>query len=74
MTAYHQLIPEGTMTKEPVMTGATVLAVVGSALTLLVAFGVTLTQEQTAAILGFVGVVAPIVIGLFVRAKVSPTS
>jgi predicted amino acid dehydrogenase len=61
------------MRDEPVMTGATVLAIVGSILTLLVSFGVDLTQEQTAAIVGFVGVVAPVAIGFIVRAKVSPT-
>ena len=70
---YHQLIPEGTMTKEPVMAAATIVSLVGSVVALLIAFGVDLTQEQQAAIVGLTNVVAPLVAAVIVRAKVTPT-
>jgi len=73
MTHYHQLFPEDIMPKEPVLTGATLLALVGSVLTLLVAFGVDLDAQQQAAVLGLATVVAPLVVAVVVRAKVSPT-
>lgn len=61
------------MQKEPVMLAATIVSLVGAVIALLIAFGVDLTQEQTAAIVGLTNVVAPLVAALFVRAKVSPT-
>lgn len=70
---YHQIIPGGIMQKEPVMLAATIVSLVGAVIALLIAFGVDLTQEQTAAIVGLTNVVAPLVAALFVRAKVSPT-
>ena len=60
------------MTNEPLVTTATVTAAVSAVLTLLVAFGVDLTEGQTTAILGAVGVAAPLVVALVARAKVSP--
>lgn len=71
MTHYHQLLPEAAMKDEPVMLGATVLAVVGSVLTLLVAFGVALSQDQQAAIIGLFTASIPLV-AFFVRRKVTP--
>lgn len=74
MTHYHQILPEAaTMQKEPVLTGATVLSLVTAIIGLLTAFGVDITADQKAAILTVVGIVAPIVVGLVVRSKVSPT-
>ena len=55
------------------MLAATIVSLVGAVIALLIAFGVDLTQEQTAAIVGLTNVVAPLVAALFVRAKVSPT-
>ena len=61
------------MTKEPVLAAATIVSLVGSVVALLIAFGVDLTSQQQAAIVGLTNVVAPLVAALFVRAKVSPT-
>ena len=61
------------MTKEPVLAAATIVSLVGSVVALLIAFGVDLTPQQQAAIVGLTNVVAPLVAALFVRAKVSPT-
>lgn len=61
------------MTKEPVMTAATIVSVVGAVVALLIAFGVDLSQQQQAAIVGLTNVVAPLVAAAVVRAKVSPT-
>lgn len=73
MTHHHQVLPEAIVTREPVMLAATIVSLVGAVIALLIAFGVDLTQEQTAAIVGLTNVVAPLVAALFVRAKVSPT-
>lgn len=59
------------MKDEPVMTGATVLAVVGAVLTLLTAFHVQITADQSAAILGLFTAAIPVVAWL-VRRKVTP--
>lgn len=61
------------MKAEPVMTGATVLALVGAVLVLLRSFGVMITDDQYNAIIGVVAIVAPIVVGVIVRRKVSPS-
>lgn len=44
-------------------------AVVGAVIALLVAFGVVLTEDQTAAILGLVAVLSPIVTAYAIRRK-----
>ncbi|MFF0721357.1 hypothetical protein [Micromonospora sp. NPDC003816] len=46
---------------EPVMSAGAITAAVTAVLTLLVAFGLDLTEGQTTAILGVVAVVGPIV-------------
>lgn len=71
MTRYHSLEMTA-MQNEPVMTGATVLAAVGAVLTLLIAFGVDISTDQRAAIIGLVTVVAPVLVGWIVRSKVTP--
>lgn len=58
------------MSKEPVLTAVTGLVV--AAIALLVAFGVHVTQLQTAAIVGFVGAVY--VVAALVRSKVRPVA
>lgn len=60
------------MRYEPVVTIAGVQAAVASVLTLVVAFGVTLTPEQSAAIMGVYAAVAPILFALVARRKVTP--
>lgn len=57
------------MSKEPVVT--LVLGLVGAAVALLVAFGVSITEAQCAAIGAFV--VAAVGLGLYVRSKVTPS-
>jgi hypothetical protein len=42
-------------------------------LSLLVAFGVELTQEQTVAVLGVCGTVLPILFAIWARGKVTPS-
>lgn len=56
----------------PIWTSATIAAVISAAITLLVAFGVKLTGEQITAILGFVGVVAPIAVAIVANPKTTP--
>jgi len=60
------------MNREPVITAASVASVVSALIALLVAFGLHLTKDQIAALLGFVGVVAPIVAAIVARAHVTP--
>jgi len=62
------------MTREPLLTAAGITAGVTALIGLLVAFGVNVTEGQTAAILGVVAVAAPLVVGFFARSKVTPTA
>lgn len=62
------------MTREPLLSAAGITAVVTAAITLLTAFGLDLTTDQTAAILGAVAVVGPIAVALVTRGKVTPTA
>lgn len=57
------------MKSEPVLAGIT--AFVAATLTLLVAFNVTISEEQIGAIIGFVA--AAYAVALLVRSKVTPT-
>ncbi|TCB97591.1 hypothetical protein E0H26_11785 [Micromonospora zingiberis] len=52
---------------EPVMSAATITAAVTAVIALLVAFGLELSEGQTAAILGVVAVVGPLVAGWWAR-------
>lgn len=62
-----------TSSGEPLAPLATVAAAVSALLALLAAFGLPLTPEQTAAILGVVGTVGPLVVWWLGRRKVVPT-
>lgn len=62
------------MKNEPVLTAASIAGVVSAVLALAIAFGVDISESQTAAILGVVGTVAPIVLAFVARAKVTPTA
>ncbi len=55
--------------EEPVVTRAIVVAAVTAALTLLVSFGVPISDAQQTAILGFIAVVAPLVLAALARRK-----
>jgi hypothetical protein len=58
--------------REPLRTVSAVVSIVGALLSLAVAFGLDLTKDQQAAILGVATVVAPVVIALVVRPRVTP--
>lgn len=60
------------MNQEPVLTAAAIAAFVSAVLALLVAFGLGLTADQTAAVMGVVGVVAPVVAAYFARKRTTP--
>lgn len=60
------------MTREPLVTVASITAAVAAVIALVVAFGVHLTGDQQTAILGVVGVVAPAVVAIVTRPKVTP--
>jgi hypothetical protein len=60
---------------EPLITVGAITAGVTAVLALLVAFGLSLSADQQAAILGVVAVVAPLVVSLVGRGRVwSPAS
>ncbi len=62
------------MEREPVITVGTISLIVSAVLTLLVSFGVNITNEQVEAIMQFVAAVGPLVVGYLVaRGKVTPT-
>lgn len=62
------------MKSEPLVTTAVVTSLVGAVLALLSAFGVPLSHEQQAAISGLALVVAPLVVALVVRPRVTPSA
>lgn len=62
------------MTREPLLTAAGVTAAISAIIGLLATFGVNLTDQQTAGILGVVAVLAPIVVALASRSKVTPVA
>lgn len=57
------------MTGDPSALWGSIGAAVGATITLLVAFGIDLTPEQTEALLGFVATVGPLVTALLIRRK-----
>lgn len=60
--------------REPAAILGTITAGVAAVITLAVAFGLDLTDEQTAAILGVVAVVAPLVAAFLTRPRVTPNA
>lgn len=60
------------MKREPLVTVASVTAAATALVGVLVAFGVTLSDDQRAAVLALVGVVAPFVVAVVGRRKVTP--
>lgn len=68
-------IPSEPPPSEPALTVGTITAAVTAVLALIVAFGLNLTAGQSAAILGVVAVIAPLVSAYVTRGKVySPAS
>lgn len=62
------------MDNEPAITVGTITALAAAVVAVLVAFAVPLTDQQQTAILGLVGVIAPVAVALLVRPHVTPNS
>lgn len=62
------------MTREPLLSAAGITAAASAVIGLLTVFGLNLSTEQTTAILAVVAVLAPIVVGLASRGKVTPVA
>jgi hypothetical protein len=62
------------MKYEPLISISSIVAGATAVLALLVAFGVPLTEDQKVAILGLVGVLAPVIVALVTRGKVTPNA
>lgn len=62
------------MKTEPAITVGAITAGVTAALALLVSFGLNISTDQQTAILGVVAVLAPIVVGVVTRPKVTPVA
>jgi hypothetical protein len=60
------------MNREPLLTVAGITSVVGAVIALLAAFGLDLSSAQQVAIVGVVAVVAPVVVAVIARRKVTP--
>lgn len=60
------------MKYEPLISISSIVAGATAIIALLVAFGVPLTEDQKVAILGLVGVLAPVIVALVTRGKVTP--
>jgi 4-hydroxybenzoate polyprenyltransferase len=58
---------------EPAFMMGLIQAVLMAALTLLLAFGVTVTTDQVTAIMGAASVVLALVLSLYTRSQVTPT-
>lgn len=62
------------MKNEPAVTTGTIVAIVSALIAVIVAFGLPLTDEQQNAIIGAVSVIAPLVVAVVVRPRVTPNS
>ena len=62
------------MKYEPLISVSSIVAAATAIIALLVAFGVPLTEDQKVAILGLVGVIAPVIVALVTRGKVTPNA
>lgn len=62
------------MTKtEPVAVSAAILVLVNAVLVCITAFGLTLSADQTAAIMGLANATVGVVLAIWTRGKVSPS-
>ncbi len=62
------------MKYEPLISISSIVAAATAIVALLVAFGVPLTEDQKVAILGLVGVLAPVIVALVTRGRVTPNA
>jgi hypothetical protein len=62
------------MRREPLLTVAGFVGLVGAGLALFVAFGPDLTDDQVAAVLGVATAVAPFVVAVLARPRVTPVA
>ena len=62
------------MKYEPLISISSIVAAATAVVALLVAFGVPLTEDQKVAILGLVGVLAPVIVALVTRGRVTPNA
>ena len=62
------------MKYEPLISVSSIVAATTAVIALLVAFGVPLTEDQKVAILGLVGVLAPVIVALVTRGRVTPNA
>ncbi len=62
------------MTREPLITIATITSAVTAVLYLLTEFGLSINNNQQAAIIGVVAVVAPFLVAFATRPKVTPVA
>jgi len=62
------------MKYEPLISISSIVAGATAIVALLVAFGVPLTEDQKVAILGLVGVLAPVIVALVTRGRVTPNA
>ena len=62
------------MKYEPLISVSSIVAAATAIVALLVAFGVPLTEDQKVAILGLVGVIAPVIVALVTRGRVTPNA
>ena len=60
------------MNREPAVTIGTITGIAAAVVALLVAFNIPLTQDQQVAVLGVVAVLAPVLVGLLTRPRVTP--
>ncbi len=60
------------LSNEPLLTIAGLTALASAIVALAVAFGVPLSADQTQAVLGFVAVLAPLLVGFVARRSVTP--
>jgi hypothetical protein len=62
------------VSREPLVTVAVLTSIVGAVLALLKSFGVDISNEQQAAISGLALIVAPLLVAVFVRPRVTPVA
>jgi hypothetical protein len=60
------------VTTEPAALIAGITAVVSAVISLLVAFGLDITEDQSIAILAATGAILPLIAGFLTRARVTP--
>lgn len=61
-------------TNEPLWTVSGITAAATAVIALLVSFGLDLSADQQTAILGVIAVLAPVIVALVTRGKVTPTA